>query len=262
MRSYITARLTVGFIVLVTASLVVGRERGERKYAPFPEPDAGYVTDLADLLSDKQERQLERWLQRTEEESRVEIIVVTIESIRDYRGAPQRNIERFARALFDAYGIGNLPRNDGVLLLVARRDRSVRIELGAGYGRAKDGVAMRIMARKILPRFYKDRYARGIMQGTRTLMSEFGGVYVLPSWAPWALGGIGVAMIPVAISLFRHGKRGWGWIVVGLILVLVLAGVWLSRRVIEGIGEGRSGPGGLGGFGGGFSGGGGATGRW
>lgn len=262
MRSCTIARLTLGFIVLITASLVAGRDRGERKYAPFPEPDAGYVTDLADVLSDEQERKLERWLRRTEEEGRVEIIVLTIESIRDYPGTPQRNIERFARALFDAYGIGNVPRNDGVLLLMARRDRSVRIELGAGYGRAKDGVAMRIMARKILPSFYKDRYARGIMQGTRALMSEFGGVHVLPSWAPWALGGIGVAMIPVAISLFRHGKRGWGWIVVGLLILVVLAAVWLCRRVIEGTGETHSEAGGLGGFGGGFSGGGGATGHW
>lgn len=237
-------------------------ERAARSYAPFPDPDDGYVTDLAGLLSDGQEQQLERWLRRTEERSGVEIIVVTIGSIADYPGTPNRDILHFARALFDAYGIGNMPRNDGVLLLVAGRDRKVRIELGAGYGRAKDLVAMQIIARKILPSFRKDDYAEGIVRGTKALMSEFGGVRVLPGWLPWLLGGAVVAMIPVAISLFQHGKRGWGWVVIGLILVLLLALIWLVRHTTKTVGESHSRPGGIGGFGGGFSGGGGATGSW
>ncbi len=262
MRSYIIARVTFGLAVLVMASFVAGRERGDGKYAPFPAPDAGYVTDLADVLSEAQEQQLERWLQRTEERSGVEIVVVTIASVRDYPGAPQRDVVRFARALFDAYEVGDPPRNRGVLLLVASRDGPAWIQLGGGYSRAEKHAAMRIMASKLFPRAYKGEYAQSILHATRALMREFGGVYLLPDWAPWALGGIGLAMIPVAISLFRNGKRGWGWIVVGLMLVLVLVFVWLCRRLIEGIGDAHSEPGGLDSYGGGFYGGGGAAGRW
>jgi uncharacterized protein len=230
-------------------------------YAPFPSPDAGYVTDLAGLLSEEQEQQLERWLLQTERDTGVEIIVVTIQSVRDYPGTPNRSIEEFARALFDAYGIGNMPGNDGVLLLVAAQDRKARIELGAGYGHSRDKDADRIMVQKIVPRFRHGQYAEGIIRGAKALMRRFGGMILIPRWVSWALGSAIAALIPVALSLFRNGKRGWGWIVLGLILVLVLALIWIIRRLLEVLPTSGE-AGGLGGFGGGFSGGGGATGSW
>ena len=79
-------------------------------------------------------------------------------------------------------------------------------------------------------------------------------------------GGVGdkisLVLAPLAISLFRTGKRGWGWVCVGLIIVLILALFHGAKNTIESLPEG-SGSGGFGGgFGGGFSGGGGATGSW
>lgn len=233
-----------------------------KDYAPFPKPDAGYVTDLADLLSDDQEQQLEDWLLKTETGSGVEIVVVTIRSVTDYPGTPNNSIDAFARALFDAYGVGNMPKNNGVLLLVATQDRKARIELGAGYGHTRDSDTIRIMDRKIVPCFRDGKYAEGIMKGTKALMWRFGGVMLIPSWVKWAIVGAIVGSIPLAISLFRNGKRGWGWVVAGLIIVLVLALVWLVRNTIRVASENGLLPGGRGGFGGGFSGGGGATGSW
>lgn len=235
---------------------------GAREYSPFPEPDAGYVTDRVDLLSAEQERRLENWLLQAETGSGVEIIVVVIDSIRDYPGTPNRDIKTFAQALFDAYGVGNMPKNNGVLLLVALRDRHARIELGAGYGHARDRDATRIMDRKILPHFRAGNYAEGIARGVRALIWEFGGVALVPWWTKWALTGAIAALIPVAVSLFRHGKRGWGWVVAGLLIILVLTLVWLLRHALQAAWEGSSMAGGWGGFGGGFSGGGGATGSW
>jgi uncharacterized protein len=262
MKSSITGRATTWLILLAVGAVGFCGERNAKDYSPFPKPDAGYVTDLADLLSQKQEQELEKLLYLTEDRSGVEIIVMTIDSVTDYPGTPNSNIERFARALFDRYGIGNMPQNDGVLLLVARKDRKVRIELGGGYGRARDRDARRIMDKKILPSFRDDEYAKGITRGVKGLMREFGGVSWLPSWLPWLLGGIAISLIPVAISLFKNGKRGWGWIVVGLIIILLLALLFLARRAGQAVREGDLGSGGLGGFGGGFSGGGGATGSW
>ena len=117
----------------------------ERDYAPFPNPDAGYVTDIAEVLTDAEEEQIERWLYQAESRTKVEIIVVTITAMTDYPGTPNASIESFATGLFDAYGIGNTPKNDGVLLVVSVKDRKARIELGAGYGRGRDGDARRIM---------------------------------------------------------------------------------------------------------------------
>ncbi|MHC4497260.1 MAG: TPM domain-containing protein, partial [Planctomycetota bacterium] len=103
----------------------------QKDYSPYPNPDAGYITDLVNLLNDQEQEQLERLLFKREKKTGVEIVVVTINSIKDFPGTSNRTIEEFAKALFDTYGIGNMPKNDGVLLLVARRDRKAKIELGA-----------------------------------------------------------------------------------------------------------------------------------
>ena len=242
-----------------------GQASAQRSYAPFPEPGSGYVSDHANLLTTEEEEQIEQWLWQTESRSGVEIIIVVINSIREYPDTPNKNIESFARGLFDAYGVGNLPKNDGVLLLVARDDRSARIELGAGYGRGRDGDAQRIMSSVLVPRFRDGDYAGGIRAGTRAVTREFAGVRIGP---PWTLIGL-VATLPIlgfaAFSLFKNGKRGWGWVVVGLMIVVILLILFILMRILRQLRRESSSSwsaGGLGGFGGGSSGGGGATGRW
>jgi len=237
-------------------------QRDQRDYAPFPQPDAGYVTDIGHILTSAQEEGIERWLWQVESKTKVEIIVVIVNSIRDYGGTPNGSIEEFAKALFDRYGIGNLPRNDGVLLLVAVKDRQTRIELGAYYGRSRDDDAQRIVNRVIIPRFQKGDYAGGIMGGVRVIGAEFANVTIGTPWRLIAvLTGIPILGM-IAFSLFRNGKRGWGWVCVGLIVVLILVAITVISVIVRNL-PGRSwSPGGLGGFGGGFSGGGGATGGW
>jgi len=253
-----------GFALLLIGLLCLGALAGERtgNYRPFPHPDAEYVTDLVGLLTKDQEQQIEGWLLQTEQRSGVEIVVVAIRSMEEYPGTPNQNIEAFARALFDAYRIGNMPKNDGVLLLVAAQDRKARIELGAGYGHVRDKDAERIMARKIVPYFRQGRYAEGVTRGVQALMKEFGGTASAPRLFPWALGGVIVVLVLVAGSLFRSGKRGWGWVAAGSAIVLALGLIWVTRRTVRALADSDTTPGGLGGFGGGFSGGGGATGSW
>lgn len=237
-------------------------------YSPYPNPDAGHVTDLANLLTNKQHEQLERLLSAREKKTGVEIVVVTINSIKDFPGTSNRTIEEFAKALFDAYGIGNMPKNDGVLLLVAVKDRKARIELGAGYGHRRDSDSSRIMNKKIVPSFRKGRYSKGIIDGTKSLVHEFAYVFPIPTWVIITAMGITVyVLILITISLYRNGKRGWGWICAGLLIVALLALSWLIigiiRKTFAALAyiDGGSFSGG-GGFGGGFSGGGGATGSW
>jgi uncharacterized protein len=235
-------------------------------FAPYPAPDSGYVTDTAGLLSADQEERIEQWLWRVESMTGVEIAVVTIGSVGDYPGAAGPSIEAFATGLFNRYRIGNLPENDGVLLVVARNDRKARIELGAGYNPSRDRDAAKIMNGAIVPRFKQGEYAGGITDGVRAIMLEFAGVRAGVNWKLIGL----LTAIPVvgliAFSLFRSGKRGWGWIAVGLLIVLVLSLfsvlLTLARHAPRGSSGSWSSGGFGGGFGGGSSGGGGATGSW
>jgi uncharacterized protein len=239
---------------------------GEKDYAPYPAPDSGYVTDLADLLSGEQEERIEQWLWQTESRTGIEIAVVTIGSIREYPGTEAGSIEAFARGLFDAYGIGNMPENKGVLLLVAVHDRKARIEVGAGYGNLRDADARRIMDGRIIPHFKDGEYAEGITDGVRAIAGRFARVRFGTNWLLIALIVAVPVVILIAISLFRSGKRGWGWICVGLLIVILLAICRTVSTVVRHLPSGSSGSwsaGGFGGgFGGGFSGGGGATGSW
>lgn len=108
------------------------------------------------------------------------------------------------------------------------------------------------------------RYAEGIIKGTKSLAHEFAQISLIPAWIVIVVLPIAVfVLILIVISLFRSGKRGWGWICTGLLIVALLALSWLIvgllRIAFEGLAHG---DGGGGGFGGGFSGGGGATGSW
>jgi len=227
-------------------------------YSPYPQPDAGYVSDHANLLSPAEEIRLERWLLQVEKKSNVEIIIVTIESLSDYAGTNNYSIEVFATALFNTYGIGNMPKNDGVLLLISKRDRKARIELGKYYGYRRDSDAAHIMQNVIIPQFKNSNYSAGITAGTEAIIEEFADMRVT---FPWHIVGIalaGLLCLIIGVSCLKNGKRGWGYVFIGIAIILLLLVLHLLKAVLEH----SSTSGGSGGFGGGSSGGGGATGSW
>lgn len=230
----------------------------EADYWPYPQPDAGYVSDHADLLSSDEEIRLERWLLQVEEKSKVEIIIVTIDSLSDYEDADNSSIETFSTALFDAYGIGNMPKNDGVLLLISKKDRKARIELGGHYGYGRDGDATRIMQDVIIPQFKQGDYPAGITAGTEAIIEEFADMRVTFPWYIVAIAVAALLCLIIGVSCFKNGKRGWGYVFIGLAIILFLLALYLGREVLRHSNT----AGGSGGFGGGSSGGGGATGSW
>lgn len=233
-----------------------------KDYAPYPQPDNGYVTDIADVLTPQQEERLEQWLIQTEDGTKTEIIVVVIRSMQDYPESSNSSIEEFATGLFNSWGIGNEPRNDGILLLVSIGDRKARIELGAGYPPSRDVDANRIIQKTIVPEFRGGHYAAGIEKGVKEIIGDFTDYRVGVNW-PLIIYPVLILLAGiVAISLFRSGRKGWGWVVVGLILLLLLGFLRVLKEVNRFGKSSDWSPGGLGGFGGGFSRGGGATGSW
>jgi uncharacterized protein len=130
----------------------------------MPEPPSDSLSDLAAVLTSAETDRIIRLLETTRAETGVQMVVVTMPSIDAFGGAGMR-LDAYAKALFNAWGVGAADRNDGILMLVATEAREVRIALGAGYDAVYDGRAARVLSTAVLPEFRADRLAAGIEAG-------------------------------------------------------------------------------------------------
>lgn len=137
---------------------------------PYPDYTSTTVNDFADLLEPEYEATLVEVLEGLKAEYGVEMVVVTMLTRDAYDPSP--SIEAFATGLFNYWGVGNASRNDGIMVLVARDDREMRIELGSGYGSGFDAVAGGIIDDKFLQNFKQDNYRRGIMRGVDEIITR------------------------------------------------------------------------------------------
>lgn len=222
----------------------------------------GWVTDLAGFLTPEQEASLEQTMESYKRGSGNEIALLTVP---DLGG---RALERYALEVARAWGIGEKDRHNGALLLIAREERKIRIEVGRGLeGTLTDAITGRIIRGVITPQFKNGNYYVGLRDGVQAMHAAAGGDYAaIPEVRTRRSRGGGIGLIPLLIMfflfsrLFRGGRgtrggRGGG-LLTGLLLGSMLGGGRSS-------GGGFSGGGGFGGFGGGggFSGGG-SSGGW
>lgn len=223
----------------------------------FPDrPAQGeFVLDEAVLIHAGDQQQIENACRNLLRDEQIPIVVVTIPSLAKYDAS---NIEAYARALFDNWGIGSQNRNYGVLLLVSLGDRKARIELGAAWAGTKDDTLRMIMNDIIVPNFKKGDYSAGILQGVQALdtMARGQSVRKAVSWTPLLLIlGLMVLGVCAGVSLIRSGHAGWGWALIAAMGALIAAILWLLRLGRSDSSSGDS-------YGGGSGGGGGATGSW
>ena len=137
----------------------------------IPEND-GWVTDLAGLLDERQERSLEELMQSYRSGTGHEIALLTLP---DLGG---ETIERTALEVGRAWGVGREGENDGALLVVAKAERKLRIEVGRGLeGGLTDSVAGRIIRDVIQPRFRSGDFAGGLRAGVEAMHAAIGGDY-------------------------------------------------------------------------------------
>jgi uncharacterized protein len=130
----------------------------------LPQPLSDTVSDFAAVLDATEEGRIQRALETLQAETGVQMVVVTMPSIAVYGGVGQR-LDSYAKALFNAWGVGSADRNDGILMLVVTDDREVRIALGAGYDAVYDGRAARVLSTAVLPEFRAGHLAGGIEAG-------------------------------------------------------------------------------------------------
>jgi uncharacterized protein len=139
----------------------------------YPDYSEVYVNDFADLLTADQEDEIRGKLTGLRQNRDIEFTVVTIDNMSDYGHSGA--IEPFATGLFNRWGIGNANRNDGVMMLISRYDRKMRIEVGSGYGNIKNAAMKAIIEDVILPQFRKDNYPAGISNGVDAVILDLTG---------------------------------------------------------------------------------------
>ncbi|MGB5968689.1 MAG: TPM domain-containing protein, partial [Spirulinaceae cyanobacterium] len=135
---------------------------------PNPQQEyGGWVTDMANVLSDSSEAELNQMISQLEATNGTEIAVVTVPET-----APAATPKEFATELFNYWGIGKQGLNNGVLFLTSIGDR--RVEIDTGYGipdLLPDSDVASIIEREIIPYFQEGNMEAGIVGGTKALVS-------------------------------------------------------------------------------------------
>jgi len=252
-------------------------------------PLRAHVTDLTNTLDTAQKQQLETRLAQFEAKKGAQIAVLLIPTTQ-----PEA-IEQYSIRVVDAWKLGRKGIDDGVLLLIAKDDRTLRIEVGYGLeGVLPDASAKRIIAETIAPHFKRGNYYAGIATGIEQLLAVIEGESLPPPRERSAISGsvknlesllfiafmlaMGVGgvlrkffgRLPAAI-IIGFVTAMLAWLIVAPILIAGVVGVIAFMFTLVGggrgfiggggFGQGGFGGGGFGGGGGGF-GGGGASGRW
>jgi uncharacterized protein len=124
-------------------------------------PLRALVTDLTGTLTPDQQARLEARLRQFEERKGTQIAVLVVPTTRP------EEVEQYAMRVVEQWKLGRKKVDDGVLLLVAKNDRAMRIEVGYGLeGVLNDATAKRIVSEVITPRFREGDYFAGIDAAT------------------------------------------------------------------------------------------------
>lgn len=219
-----------------------------------------WATDYTNTISREELSRLNSDLKNYADTTSNQIIFLMITSLDDYP------IEMFAYEAATKNKIGTKNNNNGVLFLVVKRDKKMRIEVGYGLeGALPDALTSSILRNEVRPFFRKDDYYGGVVQGINAMKAAIGGEYTAERKDDddkEDFKGIGPIIIIILFILFniffrgggRGGRRGGGFV------FFPGGGGFGSRSG----GFGGGGGGGFGGFsgGGGSFGGGGSSGSW
>lgn len=243
------------------------------------------VTDLTGTLDAAQKQALETRLAQFEAKKGSQIAILMVPTTQP------ETIAQYGIRVAESWKLGRHGVDDGALLLVAKNDRTLRIEVGYGLeGALNDATSRRIISEFILPYFKRGDYYGGLEAGIGRMIQVMDGE---PLPAPAARGapsgrfdGIvfaGFVLVIVVGGLLRalFGRLAaatiigcavglLAWLAVAHFLVAAIAGCVAFMFTLAGVGRGYRGGGFGGGWssGGGFSGGGGgfggggASGRW
>ncbi|GIN91029.1 methanol dehydrogenase [Siminovitchia terrae] len=229
--------------------------------ANIPDPAGDiYVQDFAHVLSDNEKNELIELGRYLDDHTQAQIAILTINSLED------ESVEEYALQAFRQYGLGNAEKDNGVLLLLALKERKIKIEVGYGLeGALPDGKVGRILDSYALPYLEENEINLAITNTYKQLFNEVSKEYSLDKQAN-------------AEGVEYNQTEGLSPLTI-LIFIMIFAGIiFLDFRFLGGaftltllrmlaaiLNRGGGGGGGFGGprsGGGGSSGGGGASRSW
>lgn len=141
---------------------------------PLPELKAR-VTDLTATLSSEQRQQLESRLAEFETRKGSQIAVVLVPTFQP------ETIEQFSMRLAEAWKIGRKGVDDGVIVVVAKDDRALRIEVGYGLeGALNDATSKRIISEIMVPRLRQGDYFGALQAGIGAVITVIDGEALPP----------------------------------------------------------------------------------
>ncbi len=171
-----------------------------------------HVMDLTATLSTDEKQQLEAMLSDYEKKKGSQIAVLIVPSTKP------EEIEQFSIRVVEKWKLGRKGVDDGILILVAKEDRRVRIEVGYGLeGILPDAKAMRIIDEQIVPNFKNGDFYGGIHSGVEAVIGVISGE-TLPE------------PVTVKNTSSKIGGRGTLLVVAGIVLGFILS-VFMNRFV-------------------------------
>jgi len=132
----------------------------------------GYVNDDAGMISPSAKSKIEEVLRAFEQSDSTQIVILTVPSLEG------ENIEEFGIRVAEAWKIGQQGKDNGVLFIVSKQERRIRIEVGRGLeGKLTDLMAGRIIDQVIKPRFKQADFDGGFITGVSALIDATRGEF-------------------------------------------------------------------------------------
>ncbi len=248
------------FLFLIISSLFAISLSAEE--ATYPKP-LGYVSDYAKVIPSSEKETLSALCQELEAKTTAQIAIATVESTHP------ESIDMYAVNLFSRWGVGQKGKDNGLLIVVAKADKKIWIEVGYGLeGIIPDAFAHQVYLKQLVPAFRKAEYGKGLLSATTTFAKKIAtesGVKLS------SLSSLSQSRYPTQAAKPSIGKRIFSTLLSLLFFAFILIFFGPLGLLFFGMGSrggywsgGGSGGfgGGFGGFGGGSCGGGGAGGGW
>jgi uncharacterized protein len=186
---------------------------GAQDVQPVP-PLAGRVIDRTATLSAAQSQALQSKLEALEREAGAQLVVLLVPT------AQPEDIAAYAHRVADTWKLGRRDVGDGVLVVVAKNDRQVRIEVAKALeGAIPDLLARRIIAERMAPAFREGDYAGGLNLAVDQLAARIKGEGLpVPDGTPSTAESLGVQDLGVLMLL-------------GIPLIAVMLGALVGRKL-------------------------------